>query len=164
MKIFSHTSGKSNSLFLCCLGNFISCRIHNHRRMVEILFHHIFKILFPPVLQFCGIIIFCLVNIPDIHILIHHQHSLTVTGIQKCSGARIMRRTDGIVSVLLQNTYLSLFCFRKCTCSKKSVVVMNTGSPENHPLSVYGHSLPFIPVKGAHSKMLCHLVVSKCCI
>ena len=43
-------------------------------------------------------------NIPDIYIFVHHQHSLTVTGIQHVFGTRIMRRTDCIIAILFENT------------------------------------------------------------
>ena len=129
--------------------------------MIEILFHHILQVLFPPVLQFCGIIIFCLVDIPYIHILIHHQHSLAVAGLQKIFGAGIMRGPNGIIAVFLQDPDLSFLCFREGACTQNTVIMMDTGTPKDHSFSVYGHSFPFIPVQGADAENFFCLIFSE---
>ena len=102
-------------------------------------------------------------NVPYIYIFIHHQHSHTVTGIQKCLRARIMCRADCIVSIFFENTHFTFFCFRIRTCTKHTIIVMKACTAKNHTLSVNGHSYLRIPDQFADSKSFGYFVFAENC-
>ena len=102
-------------------------------------------------------------NVPHIYIFIHHQHSHTVTGIQKCLGTWIVCGTDCIISILLKNSHFTFFCFRISTCSKHTIVMMEAGSAKNHTLSVNGHSYLRIPDQFADSEGFGYFVFAENC-
>ena len=163
MKIRSHSAGQFDSFFLCSFCNFISGGIHDHTWMIVIFLHHIFKVLLPPFIQISCIVIFCLMNIPDIYIFVHHQHSLTVTGIQHVFGTRIMRRTDCIIAILFEDTDSSFFRFRISAGSKHTIIMMYAGSSEDFPLTVDRKTFFRIPFKKSDSKCFLYNIFSKCC-
>ena len=136
-----------NPFFLCRLRNLISYRIKNHRWMIKILLHHIFQILFPPLFKIVHIIIFCLMDIPYIHKLIHNQHSLPVTCFQKRFGT-----WDRIISILFQNPDLTCLCIRITAGSKYTIIMMNASSSKNHTFSIDRDSCFFIPFQSSDTK------------
>ena len=162
MKIRSHSAGQFDSFFLCSFCNFISGGIHDHTWMIVIFLHHIFKVLLPPFIQISCIVIFCLMNIPDIYIFVHHQHSLTVAGIQHVFGTRIMRRTNRIITILFEDTDSSFFRFRICAGSKHTIIMMYAGSSEDFPLTVDRKTFFRIPFKKSDSKVFLYNIFSKC--
>ena len=141
-----------NPFFLCRLRNLISYRIKNHRWMIEILLHHIFQILFPPLFKIVHIIIFCLMDIPYIHKLIHNQHSLPVTCFQKRFGTWIVCGSDRIISILFQDPDLTCLCIRITAGSKYTIIMMNAGSSKNHTFSIDRDSCFFIPFQSSDTK------------
>ena len=102
-------------------------------------------------------------NVPYIYIFIHHQHSHTVTGIQKCLRARIMCRADCIVSIFFENTHFTFFCFRIRTCTKHAIIVMKACTAKNHTLSVNGHSYLRIPDQFTDSESFSYFIFTENC-
>ena len=159
VQILCHLSGKPDTLLLCGLGNFISGRIHDHGRMVVILVDHVCQVLSPPVLQECHIVISGLMHVPGIDELVHHQHAQPVAGIKDRFGAGVMRASECVVSVLLMQADLALFRFRKCTCTKQTIVMMNAGTAKNDPLTVDRHALGRIPCQSSDTEVLLHNII-----
>ena len=163
MKVRSHSAGEFDSFFLCSLCNFISRRIHDNRRMVVIFLHHILEVLLPPFRKVIHIIIFCLMDIPDIDIFIHHQHSQTVAGIQHILRAWIMRRTDRIIAILFEDADSALLCLRIRAGTQYTIIVMHTGTTEDFPLTIDRKAFFRAPFKKSDSKCFLYNIFSKCC-
>ena len=102
-------------------------------------------------------------DVPDIYVFVHQQHSHTVAGIQKCLRTWVMCGTDCVVSVFLENTHLSLFCFWICTCAKHAIVVVEACSAKDYALSVNGHTHLRIPYQFTDSEGFGYLIFTKYC-
>ena len=145
MQIFCHLLRKAYPFGLRSLGDFISRRIHDHTGMVEIFPDHIFEILFPPVIKVIDIIILCLMDVPYIHKLIHHEHSQPVARLKQRLGTRIVSRTDGIVSVFFEDTDLPLLGLRIAACPEHAVIMVDTCAPQDDTLPVHRETFLCVP-------------------
>ena len=74
--------------------------------MIVVLFHHVRHILLPEGIKELHIVMLGLVNVPVVDVLIHHQHTNSVTDLQGSFGAGVVGRADGVVAILLQNPQL----------------------------------------------------------
>ena len=152
MQVLCHVSCEADAFFLGCFGHLVSGGIHDHGWVVIIFFHHIFQILLPPVVEIVDIVVFCLVDIPDIDKFIHDQHTQTVAGLQQCLGTRIVGGADSIVAVFFENTDLSFFGVRIAAGTEDTVVMMDAGSAQDYVLAVDGDPIFGIPLQSADTK------------
>ena len=83
MEIPGEPSRELYTLFLRRFGNLVAGGVHDNGGVVEVLFHHIFYILLPPFEHIARVIVLGLVYVPDVHVLVHHQHTLPVAGVKK---------------------------------------------------------------------------------
>ena len=113
--------------------------------MVIVLIDHVLHIPFPPVSHIRSVVILCLMHIPAVHILVHHQHAEPVAHFELIFGTRVVRGTDGIVAGFLQDPDPSLFSLRISAGTQDPVVMMNAGSADYDTFSVDGNALLRIP-------------------
>ena len=119
--------------------------------MVVVLPHHAGKIFFPPVGKVVHIVVLGLVDVPVVDILIHHQHSLRIAGVQQGLGAGVVGRADGIVAVFFQDAHLAAHSVRVAHRAQQAVVVVDAGTLQNDPAAVEQQTLP-APGKAADAK------------
>ena len=146
---------------LCTFCNFIAGGVQNDAGMIKVLFHHIFQILLPPVCHIRGIVMLGLVHIPAINVLVHHQHTKSVTGIEQIFGCRIVSRSDCVIPCFLQNADTALLYFGIGACTENPVIVVNAGAAQNNTLTVDSHTLVRGPCQGADTEVLLYHIVSK---
>ena len=127
---------KGNSLFLSGFRYFISSGIHNHRRVVIVLIHHILQVFSVVIQDLICVVIFGFVDVPAVNILVHYQHSHLITGTKKRLGTWVVGRTDRIVSSVQKNAYFTAFRKFIGTCAKKSVVVMDASAFKKNTFSI----------------------------
>ena len=136
MQIFSHRTRERNTALLRRFRHLITGGVQYHTRMVAILHHHVGKIPTPPFVEIINVIMLRLMNIPMVDILIHHQHTKSVTRLQQCFRTRIVRGTDGIVAIRLHQTNLALLGVGIRACAKHAVVMMDARALDDHALAV----------------------------
>ena len=129
--------------------------------MVVILLHHVRHILLPESIEELYIIMLGLVDVPVVDVLIHHQQADPVADLQGRFGAGVMGRADSVVAILLQNPQLPFHRIRVADSAQQPIVVMNAGTSENHPLSVYFQAV-VAPGQGTHTEDFFRHILTKC--
>ena len=129
--------------------------------MVVILLHHVRHILLPESIEELYIIMLGLVDVPVVDVLIHHQQADPVADLQGRFGAGVMGRADSVVAILLQNPQLPFHRIRVADSAQQPIVVMNAGTSENHPLSVYFQAV-VAPGQGTHTEGFFRHILTKC--
>ena len=133
---------QGNALFLSRLADLIAGGIQDHTRVVVVLFDHAFQVAAPPVVEIVHIVVLGLVDVPVVDVLIHHQHTLLVAGVQQGLGAGVVGRTDGVVAVLVQDAHLAAHRIRVAHCTQQAVVVVDAGTLQDDPAAVEQQALP----------------------
>ena len=129
--------------------DFIANGIHKHRGVVKIFFHNSFKIFFPDVRKYQRSVKRLLVLCPGVKRLLHHQHADPVAGVQQRFRGRIMGKTHGIESRLLQQLDPALLCPREGCRPHRPVVMVDTAAAQQDLLPVDQQSVLRIQRKAA---------------
>ena len=131
--------------------------------MAVIFIHHITQICAIPFCHFSSIIKSRLVDIPAVHIFVHHQHSQPVACLKQIFRSRIVRAANGVVAVFHQNPYSPLFGFRISFRAQQLIVRMNAAALQKQPFSIHLHTVLCVPGKLADAKGHLTGVIRKPC-
>ena len=129
--------------------------------MVVVLFHHVRHILLPEGIKELHIVMLGLVDVPVVDVLVHHQQADPVADLQGDLGAGVMGRADSVVAILLQNPQLPLHRIGMADSAQQSIVMMDAGTSEDHPLSVYFQAV-VAPDQGTHTEGFFRHILTKC--
>ena len=99
-----------------------------------------------------------LVHVPAVHILVHHQHTQLIAGVEQVLGGRVVGRTHGVVTSLLQNAHTPLLHLGIAARAEKPVVVVDARAADHHALTVDGHALLRRPAQDTQTEALLHAV------
>ena len=156
VEVIGHLLRERDALLLAGLRDLIAGGIHDDAGMIIILLHHLPQVVLPPVLQVQNIVILCLVDVPHVHVLVHHQHAQPVAGIQYGLRAGIVRRAQGVVAIFLQDAHLALLSLRERARAQHPVIVVDARAAQDDPLAVDGHAIVYIPFELAYAEGFLH--------
>ena len=96
VEVRGHLAREGNALGFAGLRHLVAGGIHDDAGVVVVLLHHLPKVVLPPVLQMQRVVVLGLVDVPHVHVFIHHQHAQPVAGFQQIGGCGIVGAADGI--------------------------------------------------------------------
>ena len=126
-KIHHRTSG-INAFLLTGFRDFVADGIEDYRGVIEISLYHGSGILFPPLIKINAVVVGIFAVIPHIESLVHDVHAKFVTGFKHRCGSGIVRGSDGIEAIFLQNPYAPLFALGISGRPENPIVMMDTAA------------------------------------
>ena len=126
--------------------------------MVTISHHQVGQIALMPLVEEAGIVVLCLAATPHVKRLIHDDQSHRVAHIQQFRCWRVMRRTDGVDTHLLQLRQLAVQGILAQRSSQTPEVVMFANAVEFEVLTVKPEAGLGIELEIAETRSGLHLV------
>ena len=138
--------------FRACLGDLVAHTVQNNTGVAVVLGYHLLNGLLPVLLKVQGIVVGILPQVPYVAQLVHHQHTVPVTGIQQRPPCRVMGGADGVEACFLQLTDAALLGIGQGSCTQNAVVVVDAGTSQLDGLPIDAYPMRCIDAQGTDAK------------